>query len=292
MTEVLNRVASQQIADHLEQLNQDQTDFIASQIGGLLSYQDLRSPNSILDSEIANVIKGRNTQSHNSTLYPTVFSRVVFNAWLDFALAEDYRVKALRPKLQQITDLIFSSGSFQFDPKTAKKHQFKAHRTDYVDACPEAEGYFSDTCNQLLQNRFISQPIINVVHDPNQQPIGVQKSHKARTLLTLEPLLVDDIYLPPGSICKLKKSNNALPSGSSGANGFLVQTFLADNNFSLRPARLSPLAFLDSKDQAVYALQHNQQTYYLDQQRLETIRSINMAKFRQAAQVAIAACLD
>lgn len=166
-----------------------------------------------------------------------------------------------------------------------------------IDHCTEAELHFATTYQQIMDDsRFIDDPHpkIGLYHSADGTPLLLRKSKDVSTGLTLAAFHDErtGLDIPPGTIVGVGPLRADSVTGdvayATDQHTARLRTILFDpQRDRIRPLRLSPWAFDDQRNQAIFAAQGSAKAgYIINKQRLDTILDHSVSGFRNlGAQV-------
>ncbi len=176
-----------------------------------------------------------------------------------------------------VTNVLYPIAGIDVD-----RPSFSANVVDAAkkSACYQAERFFHYTLEQILTDKRPTQPRIGVYHSPDAQPLALRKTHDISTALSLEPFVVGQANIPPGTIIGIA-DYNAEETGHFNIDSVQYSTYLVDRALDLAPRRLTPWAYDDELDRMHFAA-FNQKDGF-DAARGEIVRSHTIDDFRLAA---------
>lgn len=124
--------------------------------------------------------------------------------------------------------------------------------------CIDAEWYFNNARQHTNRGSLGYQNWVNVYHTDDGKPLVYQKSVEAKTGLTLEPLEVNGIIVPPGFIVGL--GNHTKISGKYElVSGRSMNTIAVSDDDPIRvtPLRASAWVYEEEIDRSIFALEKN-----------------------------------
>jgi hypothetical protein len=162
-----------------------------------------------------------------------------------------------------------------------------------VAMCWDAEEYFNDCLTQINTGRYRLQTRISVYHDRQGTPLALRKHEATSSAITLVPVSIEGILVPPGSITGVGAHMNKVMTGVVQRDDApTYATYLVNNPFAIRPQRLSPWAYDDPLDRSLYALEDGPKNGDPEYKRARGrfIEGRTLDDFRQAADKVMSMC--
>jgi|GEM_PF-3609323 len=138
-------------------------------------------------------------------------------------------------------------------PDRRPDQQVKLGDDDDRGCCPRAESYFHSALEQLRSRWFEGHSRLSVYHDAEGTPLLLRKKVDESTGLTLAPLALKNMVLPPGTIVTVGSAANKQQTGFIRHSQFSIHSYSADDSLELTPLRLSAWAYDDPLDRALFA---------------------------------------
>jgi hypothetical protein len=165
-----------------------------------------------------------------------------------------------------------------------------------VGACSDAEGYYHDCLSQINTGRYRWQQKVSVYHDRQGRPLALRKGSASSSAITLVPLSLSGIAVPPGTIGAIGPDMHNLPTGTAQQrqHSAIYGTYMIDEGgLGMHPERLSPWAYDDPLDRAVFALDYTGEdeklaSYIREHGRIVEGRTLD--DFQEAAHKVMAMC--
>lgn len=158
------------------------------------------------------------------------------------------------------------------------------------DPCKDAETYFVECLSQINGQSEGRQTRISVYHTPEGTPLAIRKSYEQSTALTLQPAEL----IPAGTIASISYNKRAKTTGKTTLSRDYycsLATYQVDGELELAPLRISPWAYDDPIDRALFAVTDNGQGKpHYSERRAELITGHNLDDFRQAADQVMQLC--
>lgn len=168
------------------------------------------------------------------------------------------------------------------------------------DNCDSAEEYFSNAVDRIRGNGYAMHPQwLRVYHDESGQLLALRKSWDVTSSLTLQPVSLGEVVLPPGTIVKISSRSKYMPQTGRAkinhqAGQIDVSTCLVEGALPLFPARISPWAYESPLDRSLFAV--NTQVFREDVKpdinpaRKSLAENYSLDDFREAAQTIMHLC--
>lgn len=174
----------------------------------------------------------------------------------------------------------------------------------YIDACDRAEGFFADCLAALRGEKQDSQEIIKIFHDANGLPEFIQKfgEDSVESCLTLQPMTftgtvwgtrfqpTNTVQVPAGSVAAVDKNIRKTKTGALKLGEVYVDTFRLDGPPIINPRRLTPWAYQQKADRALFAIAENgapDKPHPVIAARRHAAEDISLKDFQYAAKAAI-----
>ena len=166
-----------------------------------------------------------------------------------------------------------------------------------MGGCPSAEDFFVDTASQILTNEDRKQISIKVFHDKKGSPVFLKKHFDEPNALSLKPLSIEGLYMPAGSLVAIDKRHEKSVTGKSTVSlnhsqDYAYSTHQIAEPLSIAPLRVTPWAYQEEIDRALFACRINPSTDIAeyDQSRTERIETYQLQDFEYAARTVLAMC--
>lgn len=160
---------------------------------------------------------------------------------------------------------------------------------DTKGSCSMAEGYFRDALTQIRTGRRRGHKIISAYHNEGGEPIALRKNTDESSAITLRRLKLGPLILPPGTIVGVGNKSAEI-TGSLKRGSYVLNTFLAGRQFQVTPRRLSPWAFNNPADRALFGLYDNISSPTYNETRGRIASEIEIDDFREAAHKVMELC--
>jgi|GEM_PF-5214791 len=133
------------------------------------------------------------------------------------------------------------------------------HTTDFPSedstSCSDAEPCFVDAKKVATYQTRETDQSVNIFHTPAHTPLLFGKEVYARTSLTLQPMVAEELYIPRGTIVATARDMSQHTTGMRvTGKSSVLETFAVDGPPRVAPLRLSPWAFDDEENRSLYAL--------------------------------------
>jgi len=158
--------------------------------------------------------------------------------------------------------------------------------------CDDSEDYFYDSASQLARDHYVGHRRISVYRDEEGRPLLYRKSHVESTALSLVPLSLHDMYVPPGSIVSVGSDTEVALTARHPCKYYDVEVYTlgGGGRLPVNPLRLSAWAFSDPLDRALFACEGNPQPYEYDVAKGEMLQAVTLANFMAASLRIIELC--
>jgi len=157
------------------------------------------------------------------------------------------------------------------------------------EVCDEAEKFFSDAAQQILTGSNQYQPRLSVYHTKAGEPLAFRKVFASSTALLLRDVTLDKGFIPAGTIVGIPKHEK---TGQTIRNDRILQTYQVDDTFTISPYRLSPWAYDEPLDRALFAIgkEPGQRPVTFDPGRANRVAHYTMDHFMHASSRIIQLC--
>ena len=156
--------------------------------------------------------------------------------------------------------------------------------------CSDAEPRFLDVVEQTQFGTSMNQKRVSAYHDSDGTLIALRKSYDVSTALTLQPISHNGITLPPGTIIGMDQLNVKIVADAY-ANDCYYTVYEITNTLNVRPFRLSPWAFEEPLDRAIFGVDYvNEGSIYYGRRRANLVEGTTIHDFRAAAKAVMLIC--
>jgi len=155
-------------------------------------------------------------------------------------------------------------------------------------ACSSAEPFYTKALKQSRTGQYNGQPSINVYYDQDGQPLAFQKHFDTASALLLQGLDADGVLLPAGTIVGIGRGDFKKVNSVSPDNHHTLTALEIVNALPVMPNRLSPWAYSDGLDRAIYGASGESGEF--DPTRADLVQSVSLDDFRKAAHQVMAMC--
>ncbi len=166
-----------------------------------------------------------------------------------------------------------------------------------MGGCSSAEDFFVDTASQILANEDRNQASIQVFHDKEGSPVFLKKHFDEPNALSLRPLSIEGLYMPPGSLVAIDKRLEKSITGKgiislNQSEDYIYSAHQISEPLSIAPLRVTPWAYEAEIDRALFACRINPSTDIAeyDKSRAENIETYKLEDFEQAARTVLSLC--
>ncbi len=172
----------------------------------------------------------------------------------------------------------------------------KSNSLATVGICSEAEGFFCDVVDQIVDGRNRGQTTVSVFHDATGVPLLLKKSYKENSALALVPISVGSYGTLPASLLAAVPQNNIRKTVRIVHGDRTFQTHEVDETaFAITPMRMSAWAYDDPLDQALFTVvpRYGNEPGLIDSIDMGLVRRIedkNLKDFQEAAAKVMQLC--
>jgi hypothetical protein len=166
-----------------------------------------------------------------------------------------------------------------------------------MGGCPSAEDFFVDTASQILADEDRNQASIQVFHDKEGSPVFLKKHFDEPNALSLKPLSIEGLYMPPGSLVAVDPRHSKRATGKQSVTlnpqeTYQYSTHVISEPMSIAPLRITPWAYEAEIDRVLFACRINPSTDIAeyDQSRAERIETYRLEDFERAAKSVLSVC--
>lgn len=166
-----------------------------------------------------------------------------------------------------------------------------------IAICEEAEPQFSKALRQITHEQWQDMDRISVYHNEYGRPFLFRKSTMhAATAVTIAPMRVQSLPIPPGTIVRPTKQMDGNQTGvatmTDKDRSWTYTTYLLPQPIELALGRISAIAYTSALDRQLFALTAKSPRYTsdIDSGRLPLLESLSLGAFQRAAQKVLAAC--
>lgn len=195
--------------------------------------------------------------------------------------------------LNYINDLFALSGAERPDTVAIVGHLGRG----VVQTCVQTVPTFYETLRQVETGKSHNQSQISVYYrevDGMAEPILLRKTTQVPTALTLQPIELDGVQLPAGTVVNLSEDTieyelTGEKKMNDGRADFRYAAYRMPSQIELGYGGLSPWAFQDHELRAGYAVTD----IYMgetDMDRLHMVMGINLSDFQSAARQVLSTC--
>jgi hypothetical protein len=168
--------------------------------------------------------------------------------------------------------------------------------------CTGAETFFAavvrQTAGQSVESVYKQRRAV-VYTSPAGEPIALQKSYEAKTIVTLEPIAVNELVFPAGTIMgvdsmTLTHEGEYIPVADEALQVRTLRT--EDVPFKLTPTRLSAWAYSDPLDRALFAAyaysayDDGEREFRYNRRRGDLLTALSIDDFRETAHQIMELC--
>lgn len=171
-------------------------------------------------------------------------------------------------------------------------------------ACIQTEARFVGALKQINSRSYQLQNRVSVIVDETGTPVLFRKGSAESTALTLCNLKVDGCIFPPGTIVDIRGNNENNPTHTiqNKLNGHRerLDVFAIPDDLTAAPVRLSPWAFHDPLDRAIFGMSGGiiregsdlqaSQDLHFNPSRADIAVSYEIGDFRDAASQVLVLC--
>lgn len=158
-----------------------------------------------------------------------------------------------------------------------------------VPACNAAEVHWKQTLGQINETQDPNQPRVSVYHDSTGLPLAIRKQREVPSALTLQPLEMNDVTLPSGTIVGIGLDANHYPTGSYRTATTRYDCYQVSVP-PCRPSRLSAWAY-DGPERALFACaMHMDRWVSYSAHRESMLTTVSIDDFRLAALTVMELC--
>ena len=187
---------------------------------------------------------------------PTPMTRFVYELMIE-ALSVDNQYDAQTRKRSMsaqnlLQDSIYGLAHIQTETAAIQGELGKQRHL----GCSDAEGRFVSTLRRVEdeEERLLAGPDTEIIvyHDDTETPILLQKATGEKTSITLQGIGFGDFVLPPGTIVTLDRGAKVGDTGIKYRRSDILVTRELQKTQKILPVRLSPWAFNDPMDRAIF----------------------------------------
>lgn len=185
--------------------------------------------------------------------------------------------------------------------------------TSYAsETCPQSEPTFADALRQIddlsegkktpsFSPFRVFHKRLSVYSASDGTPLILRKQLNISLGLTLEHIMLDDAaIIPAGTIVATQPGTNGIrqqdgwrykaPQKDNG-EGYRLSTFDIDDTFGIRPMRVSPWAYANALDRALFGVTHDiHDRWHYDLPRVHAVTKYSLDDFRQGAAQILELC--
>lgn len=154
----------------------------------------------------------------------------------------------------------------------------------YGVGCDEAEDRFYSSASQLASGHYVGHRKISTYCDADGRPLLYRKSFAESTALSLVPLSIYDMYIPPGTIVAVDPSMDVASSGYRARPYHEIEAYTVRDRLALNPVRLSAWAFDDPLDRSLFACEGNPTPYQYDAAKGYMLEAVALSNFASASR--------
>lgn len=163
-------------------------------------------------------------------------------------------------------------------------------------ACGMAEVRFLAALHQIRELRGMGQKKISTYHDDAGEPVLFRKSNGSSTAISLTAIaLGEDAVIPAGTILGMGDGMNRQQTGEYAGDGFTLATFAIPQVLEVTPIRVSPWAYDNPADRAVFGLPRGKVGDIredCERTRADQFENIPLGNFAEASQRIIDLCTE
>lgn len=162
-------------------------------------------------------------------------------------------------------------------------------------ACDLAEGAFNAALQQVRRGRYKDNVRISAYHDESGTPLLFRKTADERTALTLVPFQMKGFAIPAGTIVGVSNKAFAKPIGRDEHKRFAFESWRWTDDYGIRPLRLSPWAYEDPEDRALFACEgwpFEGDWVEYDRYRADMVKRTSLEDYTAAAQRIVELCAN
>jgi len=166
-----------------------------------------------------------------------------------------------------------------------------------MGGCASAEDYFVDTSAQILSNEDRGQATVQVFHDSEGQPVFLKKTLDEPNALSLRPIEIEGLYMPPGSLVAIDRRLEKRTTGKQTIplnphEDYTYSSHQIAEPLSIAPLRITPWAYPKETDRALFACRFDPNTGIAEynQSRAEIIETYQLQDFERAATAVLSIC--
>lgn len=167
------------------------------------------------------------------------------------------------------------------------------------DCCSQAERHFQSALNQLETGSPEGHSKVSIYHDDHGEPLLLRKKIAESTALTLVPLALDNMVVPPGAIVSVDNRANRRQSGQVDHGRFSVHSYQAGPDLRVNPLRLSAWAYDDPLDRGLFAVNGwafaqspEESELYYSASKAKMLERTALQDFVVAAEIALQQCAE
>lgn len=234
-------------------------------------------------------VKGRVVEN----IVPLASHAIIRESWLDLEHALRTRsVEKITQLRRLMNGLLLPMAGIELSHEPIPvNHSNDLRRGD----CSYAETAFFEAVKQVRTHRLASQSEIDIYHTALGKPLLFQKNRDNSTALALQTFDLEGMVIPAGMIVCMPYDQNISISRrrriNEGWQAFNINSHMVEaEQLVIDPLRLSPWAYEDPLDRALFALDGYDNDLYCSPERAHKVTKYDIDDFREAASRIIELC--